>query len=215
MIDLSDFSVLETSTILKDIGDFPQIIRIDKAYKLGLESSIDVFANYKGSIPKKIPNLHDCLVLHPKSKLTDLVSCSLGPGNDLIISEKLKTLLAHYELGPLKFYKCNLLQGRNKIEEYYWIHFLYDLMKEVLFAKSEFRLGSDVVTGIGSYQDYVNFSSKHDPFGFLRATKLFLPSKFKKLDFFMIGGFDQNVYLSEALAKVMIKQKFTGIFIKT
>ena len=204
--------IIQNCTNKKTIGsDYPQCISLIKNYDVTEFNSITNFSSYKGKKVAFIPNL-DGLKLDLKAKLTDFISCGLGPGNDSIISHNFFKILEKSVTSSFQQFNCSLYQN-DEAMEYVWLHYIYTLENKVDFAKSEFThvdisLQSHLQK-ISSYNDFEYFYNTYDEYGLIRAKKTILKSP--PLDFFVIGRFNQKHYVSERLKNEMECIGITGI----
>jgi hypothetical protein len=205
------------STDTKVIGShFPQCAGVLPGYNNEYENRLSLyyFAHQKGRKINFMPDLSAIKILE-RTKLTDLISCSLGPGNDLVVSTKFKDLIQKYNCSKYQLFQATLNKKKETFQ-YWWIHYMYTLEKTVDYEASTFFHAdeglSEKANSIKSYKEYKDFYDKEDTFGLIRATKTVL--KHKPLDFFIIGQFNQTHYVSESLKQKIIDVGITGIEFK-
>ena len=207
------FSLTET-TDEKIIGKhYPQCSGFLTGYNNEYENpySMFCFAYQKGKRINYKPDLSS-IKIPEKTKLTDLISCSLGPGNDLVVSERLKNILNESKSSQYQIFET-LLNKKNERFKYWWIHFIYDLEKTVDFeASTLFHANKSLnkkVKSIKNYSEYLEFYDNEDTFGLVRTTNTVL--KHEPLDFFIVGQFNQTRYVSEKLMNRINSEGITGI----
>jgi hypothetical protein len=211
------YFVIENSTDHKIIGsEFPQCIGTVKGYNDEYENPLSLyyFAHHKGKQIDFTPDL-SAIRIGLKTKLTDSVSCSLGPGNDWVISSKFKNLLKPFITSPLQLFQC-VLNRKEERFTYWWVHYIYDLEKQVNYTQSSFTHPDEKLlpklAKIKTYEDYRLFYEQEDEYGLIRATKTVLNSP--PLDFFLVGQFNQQHYISERLRDEMQLKGLKGITYK-
>lgn len=203
---------LDRTADTKIIGNYyPQCKGVIKGYDNEAENSLYNFGHHKGQKVAFTPNL-DGITIHKNSKLTDVISCSLGPGNDLIISERFYNLLKLFKKSLIQFFDCYIYHRERRLK-YVWVHFIYDLEKKIDYKKSLFIHPDDSLLGeinkITSYNEFIDFYENKDKFGFIKAQKNVLNTE--RLDFFVIGRYNQKTYISKRLRDVILNEKITGI----
>ena len=176
---MDKFYILDHSIDHKIIGsEFPQCTGLLKKYNNEYENPLSLyyFAHKKGKKIDYQPDL-SAIKIGLKTKLTDCISCSLGPGNDLIISSKFKSVLNKFKTSPLQLFKCVLNRKEEKFN-YWWVHYIYSLEKEVDYTKSTLTRSDEQLhvklKNVSSYEDYRNFYDNDDTYGLVRATTTIL-----------------------------------------
>lgn len=214
---MDKFYVLDHSIDHKHIGsEYPQCTGLVKGYNNEYENpfSLYYFAHQKGKKVDYQPDL-SAIKIGLKTKLTDLVSCPVGPGNDWVVSSKFKSILKGFKTSPIQFFKCTLNRKEEKFN-YWWIHFLYSLEEQVDYAKSTFvhpyEELKEKLMNIKSYEDYRSFYDNDDTYGFVKATITFIDSA--PLDFFVVGHFNQKHYVSERLKDELQIKEISGVTFK-
>lgn len=192
-------------------AQYPQCKGLTRGYDEDAEHSFYQFAHHKGERVDYIPNL-DGIVLYKSAKMTDVISCSRGPGNDLIISKKFHNLLKDFKAGPVQYFDCFVY--RNDVRyEYVWVHYVYDLEKNVDYTESIFdhpdKKMMPYIKAIKSYDEFINFYKLRDEFGLVRADSIVLNTE--PMDFFAIGRYNQKTHISVALKKAITEENITGV----
>lgn len=203
---------LKKTADTKIIGNnYPQCKGPIKGYNNEEKDSFYNFAYHKGRRVDFTPNL-DGISIYKSSKLTDVISCPLGPGNDLIISDRFYNMLKSFKKSPIQFFDCFIYHKESRLK-YKWVHFIYDFEKSVDYKKSRFfhqdESLSNEIKKISFYNDFVDFYENKDKFGFIRAQKIKLNTG--GLDFFVIGRYNQNTYISAKLREAILNERITGI----
>ena len=208
------FYELETSVDLKVIGTYPQGDGMIKGYNFDSLTSVDNFAEFKGRACDFIPDLR--YKLNSKARPTDFLSGCLGAGGDLVVSERIHTLLAKYVLGPHQVFEASVESQKKPLGRFCRLHFLYTLEPEIEFKESIFMYGGKLLESIDSYDAYKSFREVRDPLGLTRTQKTVVSrEKFGHFDLFVIGFFDQKVYVSERLKEELRDHDVTGITLKS
>lgn len=98
-MDKIEVVIIKNSSDPKKIGKhFPQTVLLNKKETDDLE----FLSTQKGiRVPEKISLKN--IQLSSIAKLTDAISCSLGPGNDMIISDRLYEIFKGSNVGPVQF----------------------------------------------------------------------------------------------------------------
>lgn len=131
------FFHVDKSSDTKVIGsNYPQCSGVLKTYNNNSEISLTKFAYFKGNKVDFVPDL-DGITLYKSSKLTDFISCSLGPGNDSVIGLTFFDLLSNHKLSDIQFFNCFLYKADEKYY-YIWLHYIYSLEEFVDYKKSVF-----------------------------------------------------------------------------
>ena len=97
------YYILTPSTDAKLIGNYPQIIDFVTEENISSNISVEEFANYKGKFCEFNPNLNT-FILHGQSKFTNMYSCSLCPGGDLLIDNDFNEILKKAKKGPVQIF---------------------------------------------------------------------------------------------------------------
>jgi hypothetical protein len=135
-------------------------------------------------------------------------------GRGLFLSDRFKAILSDFNLPNHRFFRSTVIKD-NVPYTYYWFHLIQsDYRKNVVFPRTTFSNWRNL--RLNNYEDYLEFASKDDKFGQLRAETVTLDKIFDKtLDLFMISAFDQALYISERLKDRIIKENITGIEVKS
>lgn len=198
-----NYYILNESTESKIIGPiFPQCQEFLKGYDNSFENknSFFHFAHFKGL---EVDFLPDCssFLLKEKVRLTDLMSCYLGPGNDKLVSDSLYQVIKNFNCSDVQVFDCTLNKKLEIFSNYKWIHFVYNLEKYVDFSKSTYHHPDKELKkksrDICNFDDYVKFDRELDTFALLTAKKTVI--NHKPLDFFTIGQINQKCYVSKKL----------------
>jgi hypothetical protein len=214
---MDKFYIINNSIDNKIIGnEFPQCTGTLKGYNNEYENPLSLyyFAHQKGIEIDYEPDL-SAIKVGLKTKMTDYISCSLGPGNDSVISSKFRNLLKRYKTSPLQMFKC-ILNRKEEQFKYFWIHYIYSLEKIVDYRQSVFSHPNEKfeskLRSIKSYEDYRYFYDNDDTYGLIRADKTVLNAA--PLDFFVIGQFNQKHYVSEGLKDALEIKGISGLTFK-
>ena len=118
--------------------------------------------------------------------------------------------IREFQTSEIQFFDC-ILHKKQVPLNFQWVHFVYNLEKVVDYKRTIFTHPDEnlhkKMKAINSYSSYIDFYENDDEWGLLRADKVFIDHE--PLDFFLIGHFKQNIYVSERL-KDEIFPKFTG-----
>lgn len=198
---------------------FPQIQKMRQGYNYDSDDSIYALSKYLDQFPIIEPNL-DYFVLNNKAKLSDFLSTSLIGSNGFLISDKVKNLFSRFNLMRHRYYPAYVCFRKN-VYNYYWVHFIPDLIEKVDFENSSFVILQNYSHKVGN----INVSSLEDLIQKKERLKLnnpkktitiwadkihLLPNFTKHLDLFKIGVFDTSFYISESLKNSLISNKITG-----
>lgn len=197
---------------------YPQVSKMRPGYNYNSPNSIHLISRDR-RIPTAMPDL-DYFIASGKAKMTDLLSMGILAG-EFLISPKLKEILSSFNLPEHKFFLTRV-EHKKKFYDYYWMYFLSDLTDFVDYGKSSFFLYLNYTHNIGKVEilSKVDFDVKK------KKVKMDNPEKTITiwsehialsnqqaidLDFFEIGIFDGNIYISERLYKAIIENKITGV----
>jgi hypothetical protein len=208
-IDMSLF-ILKESTDAKIIGrSFPQteIINIDAS------DGLDILSENKGL---RIENLEpiDNVKFSNGAKLTDVVSCSLGAGGDIIVSKKFVSVLRQFGYSSVQLFPMKILYRTDTLEDYFWCHFVYEFEKGLDFQKSVYdnkRLPEINDQKPLNYPDYQGLVSRHSKYNDFRLIKTVLNKTYPFDDLFVLGYPNQNIYLSKRLQEALRDTKISGL----
>jgi hypothetical protein len=203
---------IDESIDTKIIGPhYPQIELID----VKIEDGLDEIAHSKGRRMKKVSKVFN-IKLPARGKLTDAISCSLGAGFDLMVSNKLYKILKTFSCTSIQFFPVTFQHKNETISNYRWIHFTYELEHHIDFSASTYDPA--ILKKINSnkpatYKDYLSIiKTDAGKYNWLRLSKTVLKKTFpKEEDFFMLCAANQKRYISEGLYEELIKNKITGL----
>jgi hypothetical protein len=207
----------------KETGhEYPQIQKWKPGYD---DDKPDSFYSYylaakAGGFPDFTPDM-DSLILHGRAKPTDLLSFATSV-NGLMISEKLKTLFEQFSFPPHRFFPAKVIYKKTELDAHYFMHIVSDYTDFVDYPKSSFitcasfNKDPQTITLTSKYNfldkakqlqdDSLNIDHRY-----IKAKEIHLTPEFdKSLDFFEIGRFDINFYISQALKDAIIKNGITG-----
>lgn len=195
------------------VGTFPQGGGMVKNYNFNSSTSVDIFGEFKGRHCDFKPDLR--YKLDKDAIATDFLSGCLGPGGDLVISQKAYDLITKFNLGPVQLFEASVEQKKHEVRVYYKMHFIYSLESEIEFNKSSFWYADRVVESIDSYAAYKKYLEDYDHFGITRSEKTVVKSTLiNNLDLFVIGLFDQRIYISKRLKLAIFQAGLTGMILK-
>lgn len=226
------YYIFKEACATKETGqEYPQI----QKWKLGYnDDKADSYYSYydassKGSIlPDFAPDL-DALVMHNRSKQTDLISSGLSIG--LIISKKLKIIFEQFKFPPHRFYTAKIIHKKIELNDYYFMHVVSDYYNDYLdfldydqsvFVTTGISGGEPKGITLNSKQDYLNkaqqlqkdFSEKK-VYRAIKAEKICFNAKFdKNLDCF-IAPFGIEYYISQRLKAALFENGITGVEIQS
>lgn len=197
----------------KDIGPhYPQIQGFIKGYENDISNnrSLDYFGEFKGEEVAFIPDLSSMKAAE-RVKMTDLLSCYLGPGTDLVVSTKFYSIVSNFMTSKIQVFE-SLIHKKNENFRYKWLHFVYNLESFVNYQKSKFshpkKIFKKEVEAIKSQEDLHFFRKTIDKHYLLESQKLYI--KHSELDFFVVGYFNQKCFVSEQLKNELEQQSLTG-----
>jgi hypothetical protein len=157
--------------------------------------------------------------LASKAKLTDVLSQAAISANGLLINEKVKNIIEHYNVMRHLLYPVFLKTKRNT-EQYYWLHLVdNDMIKFIDFSNSKFyqtKFGfKEKEVSISSNEEYINIKTTLEWMDSIKADSITLNKEFDfSLDLFVMDDFDTRPYISETLWDHLQKEKVTGLFIE-
>lgn len=193
-------------------SEYPQIQKIGGEINLNAENSLQKVYN---KLPLFLPNL-DFFIVHKKSIMTDVMSCSFI-SKGFLVSEKFKLILESFDLPKHKFFPAVLKKNEIKYFNYYWFFFEGDLTNNFIYEKSTFFLvdsfGEKVNINIDSpeklLETYKNISSLLK----IRSSNLVLKKQIE-LDIFHLNLADSRIIISDKLLNSLVKNKITGLSYK-
>jgi hypothetical protein len=201
---------------------FPQIQKLKPGYDD--KKSDSIYSYLKKSIsdfPDEAPDL-DSFIMHGYAKPTDMVSNAITkPG--FFIDKKVKSIFEKYNLIPHRFYPAKVIHKKKLLDNYFWVHMMADFTDCIDYPNSSFFIRRKFFTDTG---DEIKIESLEDYFEKRKQLKLDNPETYvtinakricwypaffnKKLDFFEIGPFDANFYISQRLRDALVENKITG-----
>ena len=213
------YFIFESAVSTFETGpEFPQVQKMAPSYDYKAKNSVHALSRSVYTFPSFEPNL-DYFIVHPRSKLTSLLSTAIIYGG-FLINEEFKNIFNRFNLPPHKFYSGRV-QFRSKFYQYFWFHIICDLTNYVDYTNSTFFIYLDYSHNLGnidisSKEDYdkKKLKVKADNQGktiTIWADKIQLKNNFdKSLDLFTIGSYDSNFYISERLITEINLQNVTG-----
>ena len=211
-------------TIQPAIGTiYPQIQKMKEGYNYKSYNSVHALSRKTTEFPDFIPDL-DHFVLSNRTGLSDMLSTSVINTGGFLISEKFKNVIENFKIIPHKFYEAKVLYKKS-IFPYYWFHAIGNMYSFVDYKKSKFFIYHNFSHNIGyinidSFEDYIikkEKIKKDNPTKTVTiwAEKIFLNEDFDKtLDFFEVGIFNSQYFISEKLKFHIEKNNITGVLIK-
>jgi len=204
-------------------SEYPQIQKMKPGYDYEGICSVYKLGRCYQALPDFVPDL-DGFVLHSRAKLTDFLSNVFSSPQGFIISERVKNILQDFKLPLHDFYSIKLYHKKKTIDNYYWLHIICDLTNIVNYPESDFYIYKDYSYDLGNIRVF----SKED----LLEKKSYLKEKNKghsitiwakelkltqkvEYDFFDIGSFVENHYITEQLKNRLEKEKVNGIAIQS
>lgn len=205
------FYTITTTTNSKIIGsDYPQMECIDVKQIDGL----DKISEHKGEKIDSVNKIYN-LRMPVRSKITDVISCSLGAGGDFVISEKLYLILKHCECSSLQFFPITFEYKNELYTNFYWVHFVYKLEKFIDFERSDYDnlfIKAINVNKPINYNEFSRLIENHKKYNHFRLTKTVLKKDFPiHEDFFVLSFANQKKYISERLYRKILLEKITGL----
>lgn len=211
---MSDYFIVKESIDSNVIGShYPQCTGVLNGYNNEYinKKSLYYFAHQKGVKVKNKPDLSSIKV-GQRTKMTDIISCSLGPGNDMVVSDKLFSLIKKAETSNIQFFDC-LLHKKEVNYKYNWVHFVYNLEEFVDYKKSVFFHPNEKILAqakeIKDYKSFLVFYNEMDTYGFIKTEKTFI--RHPLLDFFTVGRFNQKHYVSSEFKSKLLSEGLSGI----
>ena len=201
--------------------EFPQIQKMKIGYDFNTHDSVHALAKARNKFPTFLPNLN-AFLLHSNAKLTDLISSSFTTGTSgILISEKLKHIIEQHKIVSHNFYPATVIFKKEEFRNYYWMHIVSDITSNVDYNKSTFYIYKDYSLNLGntpifSKEDLIQKREQlkqDNPSQTITiwADKICFNKTFdKSLDFFKIGMFDSDYYISERLSQILFDNKITG-----
>lgn len=196
---------------------FPQIQKMSVGYDYNAKNSVYALSRKIAELPDFIPNL-DSFIVHHKANLTDVLSNGFLGSSGFLINDKVKSIFSKFKLSSHKLYNAKVYYKKNTYP-YYWLHIKSDILESVDFKKSSFVILLNYAHKIGnidifSIADYLEKKEKlklenSGKTVSIWADKVVL-SLNPEVDFFKIGTFDTDSYISETLKKSILNEEITG-----
>jgi hypothetical protein len=218
------FYTIEPAVNTSETGSaYPQIQKMSPGYNYNLPNSVYALDRKTTEFPDFTPNL-DYFVLHNRAKLSDILSASVLNSCGFIVSEKFKKLIEGFNIMPHQFYDANVYYKKEK-HPYYWMHIIGNMYSFVDYKKSVFFIYHNFSHNIGyisidSFEDYLMQKEKietNNPTKTVTvwAEKIHLNNNFgSTLDFFKIGRFNSQYFISNRLKLKLQENNITGVLIK-
>lgn len=204
------YFLLKGASSRKDVGRYPQTKLPDDYPLERLHNATGRYTLTNDYFPDIEPEL--LCELHPKSKLTDVLSIGNISANGLFISQRFRDLLLKFDLMESQFYLGKLITQENELD-YYWFHPIGEGLG-IDFSKTVFKddSGNENIR-INQLKDSIDFAE--DKNIILGLQKIYFNENFKKLDLFFIPFFQYvgDFFISERLKDAIIKNKISGIVI--
>lgn len=164
-------------------------------------------------------------ILHKKSKITDLISCvNATSSGQLIISKKLKNILENQNNNGFQFFKSQLIQNGNIINDYFILNMWNTNMEYINFKKSLIyyeKQRDDFMTSYATNKILLNITNISEFIEYTELAKIKAETinieKLKIVDnvndnFFMLKYvFGSMFYVSEKLKQEIEDAGCTGI----
>lgn len=170
--------------------------------------------------PDFVPDLR--FGLHPKSKLTDVVDASNISAMGFLINEKVKNIFSQFKNSGYRFYDATIIDHNGQMLPYFWMHIVSNNYSMIDFEKSIFRKSNfplkTATTKNGDSIDILNiddFEEKgeilfHDDY-YVVPDEIKIDNKEEYDCLYFSKLRIKSVYISERLAKMLKKEKVTGI----
>jgi hypothetical protein len=208
-----NYYILSNSTDEKVVGDIPQV-KMAPDYDFDKHNSVRSIS--RDNFPEFNPDLN-FFVMTPKAKLTDVITVSgLISAKGFLINEKVKNILDKHNLVSHKYYQAKLYY-KNQAFTYYWWHVVSDLTPCIDYNQTSFiikRLFKIEVDNL-TIPNAEGLKKTRYEIGALKnliPNTLVLHETFdKNLDLFIIGGFNDEIFVSEKLKIELEQQKISGI----
>lgn len=208
-----NYYILSNSTDEKVVGDIPQV-KMAPDYDFDKHHSVRHIP--RDNFPDFNPDLN-FFVITPKAKLTDVITVSgLISAKGFLINEKVKNILDRHNLISHKYYQAKLYY-KNQALTYYWWHLVSDLTNCIDYNQTSFaikRLFKIEVDNLSIPNAEGLKKTRHE----IGALKNLIPNTLvlhdafdKNLDLFIIGGFNDEIFVSEKLKLELEQQNISGI----
>ena len=158
-------------------------------------------------------------ILHRKSKITDLISCvNAGGSLHLIMSEKLKNIIAKRRAKGLQFFKTSIIKEDIEYDNYFAMNMYDSNMEYVDFVKSEVNVrirkkegGTELVKiQVNTFEEFLSTIDFHkEKMEIVTIDKVFLKNQVHEDFFMLINGI--KMIVSEKLKNEIEEVGCTGI----
>lgn len=221
-MEKTKFYIIEESCGSSQVGPvYPQISKMMKGYDYEATDSVHAVSRLHNEIPDFEPNFN-YFILNGKSKLSDFLSFSVMTRVGFIVSSKVKNILENCTLPEHKFFTIKVLYKNVFIEDYYWLHIVCDLSKNIDFPKSKFEIfdkstfsSNTIVVNSRIELENLKLTIKESNKGSSRlsvSSLKFSLNTTPSYDLFEFKGvFDYDFYISENLKEIFFSEKITGI----
>ena len=170
--------------------------------------------------PWKLHNENFCsleFTLNKKAVLTDLLSKIAGGNTDLLISDRFKNAIHDCNIMRHQYFNV-IVNTKEGPQTYYLLHLCQpDLVnfidyRNTSFYENEWAFYKGPIS-IDSYEHYLNLKSKDTEGSLLVGIeKLAMTENFdRSIDMFYILPFDDSIYISKRMKKIIEENKITGI----
>jgi hypothetical protein len=209
--------VWEIEDAVKGVGAFPQIQdSIGGNWESDDPRSAYALVNWH-HLPLKPPPFGK-LLLAPRARLTDVLSSAQIRGPGFIVNERLRRLLATFDLGEHGVYPARVLG--EKLHHYFWVQVVNDVLARVDFKCSEFRTRPGIATAGGGKA--IRFASaaglkrhvaptKAGGFMVVEAKQVMLRGAQRAYPDLFRFDFGIRVYASARLKAAFEREKVTGV----
>jgi hypothetical protein len=212
---MTEYFRIEGSINPRIIGpDYPQCQDYLKSYndELSNKRSVYSFAFFHGKRADITPDLNS-IVAREKAVMTDLLSCSMTFGADMVFSTRLLETIQLFRASEFQVFEATIHKKKISHTNYRWIHFVYGLEPFIDFKKSCFYYPDPIVqekaNDIRDYEGLQKFRLIQEKHWFLTAREMHLSCA--PFDFFVVGDVDQNVFVSKRLKNAIETSGFTGV----
>lgn len=219
------YFTLETACAINETGPiYPQIQKMSQGYDYKSDHSVRKLFKAWRSFPDFTPDLNSFL-LHAKSRPTDFISNALS-SRGIIVSEIVKSIFESFNTCPIAFYKATIKYKSDVLDNYYWMHIISDYTDFIDYPNSRFFIYKNFIFDLGDIkiESKLDLTNKleeikkqyfNDTIAIWAKSITLLPNFDKSLDFFEIGRFSSNRYISLHLKNALEKEKVSGYLLST
>lgn len=211
---------LDSSSRIKDVGDFPQIQKFKNGYDYGRRESCSQISRYFFGKKPDIEIDFDGLELSKKAKLTDNLSASyLNELTGLLVSKNLYDFFSSLRTAEYLIYSTSIYQNGSILsKDYKYLHYIRSYPEMINYAASAFFLNhSDVnykniqINSFAEY-DHENEKSRY----IIKAKKLVSRKEMaNEFDVLRIGlVVNAHTYITDGIKDEMVAKGFTGMTYK-